>query len=650
VRSELVLAVVRKAQVYIQWRTSCAATWSSSSGFESSHRREGHIGLTIMSAICPLRPGEPDCRDYLRTGRCKYGETCKYNHPPDVESGGGVKPADPSEPFPIRPTEPPCQYFLKHGTCKFGQTCKFNHPSGYSPMEDVGGSRGGSSLPPSGHLVFLTTNSSPAFMTTDVSSHLLTSSTSVQVLPQRPNEPNCIYYLRNGKCRYGATCKFHHPLDAPSRSNQLYHPQTANTRPTQSKPRDNIPTLSQTHQQSVQYATASTIPYLMSQRLQPIKELVRPQQPTHVLLPSGQIAVILDPQSLQNVCELNPQDRPKYYISQTDGSIGALPSKYQNSNPVPVISPMLTATTHSISNTTFDSCIDLNNAYHQGQISSQSPHKSGSAGSLSAYGSVDSLTYAHGDVEYAQQDSGQGPLEQGRASMGQTSFPQYSAWPIHQVLSQSNQPQVRRSPSSVDTAVRQRHITDLERTSDSAADYYWPSNGSLSSIRTTDHDIQAGGSHGSAPNYFPSQTSSLAGQVTHPSFTAKRNSHISLSSSSEQTLAMRGNKIDRQESPGNDEGLTMMTSALLTMIDRHDYLPGVTNASTQVDANVRERRPLARPPPGMMGPSGVSNFHPGYSSNFEEHTTPPGGEGYFLGGYDEQTSRSPPWDLFREDF
>jgi hypothetical protein len=52
----------------------------------------------------------------------------------------------------------------------------------------------------------------------------------------------------------------------------------------------------------------------------------------------------------------------------------------------------------------------------------------------------------------------------------------------------------------------------------------------------------------------------------------------------------------------------------------------------------------------MMSPPEMLNINPGgYSSNFEEQTSPPGGEGYFLGGYDEQPSMSPPWDLFRED-
>lgn len=27
------------------------------------------------------RPGEPDCAYYIRTGLCRFGMTCKFNHP-----------------------------------------------------------------------------------------------------------------------------------------------------------------------------------------------------------------------------------------------------------------------------------------------------------------------------------------------------------------------------------------------------------------------------------------------------------------------------------------------------------------------------------------------------------------------------------------
>lgn len=31
--------------------------------------------------------------------------------------------------------------------------------------------------------------------------------------PERPNEADCIYYLRTGFCGYGSRCRFNHPPD-----------------------------------------------------------------------------------------------------------------------------------------------------------------------------------------------------------------------------------------------------------------------------------------------------------------------------------------------------------------------------------------------------------------------------------------------------
>ena len=42
----------------------------------------------------------------------------------------------------------------------------------------------------------------------------------LQFLPQRPEEADCIYFLKNGRCKYGATCRYHHPI----------HPQQPRTR------------------------------------------------------------------------------------------------------------------------------------------------------------------------------------------------------------------------------------------------------------------------------------------------------------------------------------------------------------------------------------------------------------------------------------
>lgn len=142
--------------------------------------------------LYPQREGEPECRDFLRTGRCKYGDSCKYHHP----IGGAKPPSNPNEPpFPIRPNDPPCQYYLKNGTCKFGQTCKFHHPPHLmGKTESVGQKLSRESL------------------------EALATNGENEQLPQRPSEPDCLYYLKHGRCKYGATCKYHHPSMQKMRS------------------------------------------------------------------------------------------------------------------------------------------------------------------------------------------------------------------------------------------------------------------------------------------------------------------------------------------------------------------------------------------------------------------------------------------------
>jgi len=176
---------------------------------------------------------QEDCRDYLRTGRCKYGASCKYRHPANVQSGGGMKaPVDPSEPlFPIRPNEPPCQYYLKHGTCKFGQACKFHHPPQHQLTALVGNntvvmnvaSGGGNSDGVAQHIILNSVGESAPNATGS-------QQVTLQFLPQRPSEPDCIYFLRNGRCKYGATCRYHHPVSVHQQRRQTDQGVTNHTR------------------------------------------------------------------------------------------------------------------------------------------------------------------------------------------------------------------------------------------------------------------------------------------------------------------------------------------------------------------------------------------------------------------------------------
>lgn len=127
---------------------------------------------TMEPGTYPERPGEPDCSYYIRTGLCRFGATCRFNHPPNRKLA--IATARMKGEFPERIGQPECQYYLKTGTCKFGATCKFHHP------RDKAGIAGRVSL-------------------------------NILGYPLRPNENECAYYLRTGQCKFGSTCKFHHP-------------------------------------------------------------------------------------------------------------------------------------------------------------------------------------------------------------------------------------------------------------------------------------------------------------------------------------------------------------------------------------------------------------------------------------------------------
>lgn len=472
-----------------------------------------------MESSYPLRPGEPDCRDYLRTGRCKYGESCKYNHPTNVEVGGGVKPTNPGEPlFPVRPNEPPCQYFLKHGSCKFGQACKFNHPSGIT--HGLEGMQGVSNNALPSGLVFLTTTANNASTFTidsngglrhsgslgEVAS-LTTAPTNVQILPQRPNEQNCIYFLRNGRCKYGPTCKFHHPIE---------------TATTVHRSRSN-----------------SFSGYGQSPRLQPITEQRgAPQKPTHILLPDGQIAVIIDPSSLQQVNEVNIQ--PTLYMSP-NGSLQTLQSLDQSQIG---LSPMMTATTASSatasssfqleSNTNLDMWGNkISTIRTQGNNVVVGPVNNGSGSNLSAYGSDESIP-----------STSRGQFQQ--YNQAQANSMQRQPWSIEINENQQNQHQVSVYPS-----VQETYGYEDQRT------------------RTT-----SVGNYSEASNQYQSTGSlSLSSQLAYD----QRNSSPYRQSQPINRVPA-GNGHHRGESA---DGLTEMTSALLTMMDRHDSSEEVQSQASQ---------------------------------------------------------------------
>ncbi|XP_031265080.1 zinc finger CCCH domain-containing protein 67-like isoform X6 [Pistacia vera] len=125
----------------------------------------------------PIRSYAEDCPFYLRTGFCKFGFNCKFNHPvrrvvqeKENKSEGSVE----------KTTKIECKYYLSAGGCKYGKACKFNHPKEKS----------------------CTYIKKPNTAIVEL---------NFLGLPIRVLEKECPYYMRNGSCAYGVNCKFHHP-------------------------------------------------------------------------------------------------------------------------------------------------------------------------------------------------------------------------------------------------------------------------------------------------------------------------------------------------------------------------------------------------------------------------------------------------------
>ncbi|PKA61042.1 Zinc finger CCCH domain-containing protein 37 [Apostasia shenzhenica] len=169
----------------------------------------------------PIRPGETDCPFYLKTGSCKYGATCRYNHPDRIFVNppftanlsnaivtptastlpiGVINPAVSYIPtidprltqaavgvgqviYPQRPGEIECDYYMKTGHCKFGDRCKFDHPLD---------------------------RSAPSLAVAKQQPQQAVKLT-LAGLPRREGSVACPFYMKTGTCKFGVTCRFDHP-------------------------------------------------------------------------------------------------------------------------------------------------------------------------------------------------------------------------------------------------------------------------------------------------------------------------------------------------------------------------------------------------------------------------------------------------------
>ncbi|XP_010460041.1 PREDICTED: zinc finger CCCH domain-containing protein 67 [Camelina sativa] len=142
---------------------------------EEEERRERENNVEKRMIVYPVRPDAEDCSYYMRTGSCKYGSSCKFNHPLRRRLQiGREKVREREEDVDNLKLMMECKYYFRTGGCKYGESCRFSH------MKEQ------TSLASRPELNFLG-------------------------LPIRPGEKECPFYMRNGSCKFGSDCKFNHP-------------------------------------------------------------------------------------------------------------------------------------------------------------------------------------------------------------------------------------------------------------------------------------------------------------------------------------------------------------------------------------------------------------------------------------------------------
>lgn len=198
----------------------------------------GPVALNLYGY--PLRPGEKECSYYVKTGQCKFGATCKFHHPapanipvpspapqvasiptpvpqsalyPSVQSPSGV----PSQQYGLvmaRPSMLPGSYVQGPYPMLFSPGMV--HMPGWNPYQapvspgtqPTVGSSSVFGMPP-------LSASAPAYTGPyQLLPSSMGPSSNIQMdatFPERPGQQECQYYMKTGDCKFGSSCRYHHP-------------------------------------------------------------------------------------------------------------------------------------------------------------------------------------------------------------------------------------------------------------------------------------------------------------------------------------------------------------------------------------------------------------------------------------------------------
>lgn len=197
----------------------------------------------------PLRVGEKECSYYVKTGQCKFGATCKFHHPQpagvQVLAPSPVPPVSPLPvpvPSPIYPTvQPPSgpssqQYGVLVARPPMIPGSVVQGPYGpmvvspaMVPFSGWGPYQAPATNPVHPSSTTSNVGSTQIYGITQLPSSAATytgpyqpsgssigpsgASQNEHPFPERPDQPECHYYMKTGECKFGPSCRYHHPPD-----------------------------------------------------------------------------------------------------------------------------------------------------------------------------------------------------------------------------------------------------------------------------------------------------------------------------------------------------------------------------------------------------------------------------------------------------
>ncbi|KAH9792250.1 hypothetical protein WN944_010486 [Citrus x changshan-huyou] len=276
------------------WEDNAAGTWAEESCWSQKREQEEELSKEFEKNVAlteesynpdgngdsqgtkheyPSRPFAEDCPFYLRTGYCKFGFCCKFNHPVRgdfqglkenerggfvgqhlgqiqckfYQSTGGCKHGEAcrfkhsiekseeskGEGLMEKTVQIQCKFYQRTEGCKHGEACRFSHsteksenPLPFSGANGMKESKGGSLVEMTGligckyHLSaggckygnsckFSHSKEKP--QTYIKKSEKASPELNFLGLPIRVHEIECPFYMRNGSCAYGVDCRFNHP-------------------------------------------------------------------------------------------------------------------------------------------------------------------------------------------------------------------------------------------------------------------------------------------------------------------------------------------------------------------------------------------------------------------------------------------------------